>query len=104
MIKEIEVKVTGRVQLVMFRDFTTRKARRLGLVGMVQNMDDGSVRIVAQGEEGALKYILVNYKEDILKYFLKIIHRCPILSRVDTVEVLWREPVEHFTKFAIIYS
>ncbi len=92
MIKEIEVKVTGRVQGMMFRDFTQRKASGLNIVGTVQNMKDGSVHIIAVGEE------------DTLKIFLQKIHRGSLLSRVDGVETIWKEPVEHFTKFAIIYS
>ncbi len=49
--KRLEAKVTGRVQLVMFRDFVQRSARKLHLSGWVQNNLDGSVNIVAEGEE-----------------------------------------------------
>ncbi|MDD4989133.1 MAG: acylphosphatase [Candidatus Pacebacteria bacterium] len=94
--KEIEVKVTGRVQGVMFRDFATRKARGLGIVGTVQNMRDGSVRIIALGEESALRV------------FLQKLERKPLLSwivaRVDTVEVKWMEPMHSFKNFAILYG
>lgn len=89
--KEIECKVTGRVQLVMFRDFATRRARRFGLVGTVQNLEDGSVWVVAQGDEE----ILLEYIEELKKG--------PILARVDGVEVSWREPQKAFSGFAIVY-
>ncbi len=49
-----EWSIEGRVQMVMFRDFVQRKARKLGLLGYVKNNNDGSVTVVAEGEEGAL--------------------------------------------------
>src|SRR3989344_224255 len=47
--ERIETIVSGRVQVVMYRDFATRKARGLGLVGEVKNLPDGTVRVVAEG-------------------------------------------------------
>lgn len=92
MLKEIEAKVTGRVQGIMFRDFTMRKARGLGISGTVENLKDGSVRIVAVGEEGALRT------------FLNKIHKGPTFSRVENVEVKWSNPVHSFSGFDIVYS
>ncbi|MDD5068105.1 MAG: acylphosphatase [Candidatus Pacebacteria bacterium] len=93
--KEIVVTVTGRVQGVMFRDFAQRNARGLRLVGTVQNMKDGSVRIVAVGEESDLQT------------FLKKLERRPLLSRIvsriENIEAVWSEPVHTFTKFDILY-
>ena len=39
-IKQIECVIIGRVQLVMFRDFARRKARKLGIAGTVENLPD----------------------------------------------------------------
>ena len=78
--------------MVMYRDFTTRKARSLGLLGSVKNIEDGSVFVVAEGEE-----------ED-LKRFLVLLNKGPILSRVDDVKVLWMTPTEEFTDFKILYN
>lgn len=50
----IEVRVTGRVQGVGFRDWTAREARQLGLVGWVRNEDDGSVAALIIGREDAV--------------------------------------------------
>jgi len=55
MIKEIECTITGKVQMVMFRDFIQRKARALNISGTVENGEDGSVRVVAQGDEKSLQ-------------------------------------------------
>lgn len=47
----IHIVVQGRVQGVGFRFECRREAIRLGLEGWVRNMDDGSVEIVAEGEQ-----------------------------------------------------
>ena len=46
--------VSGAVQGVGYRAWTTRAARALGLCGFVRNLDDGRVEIVAQGTASAL--------------------------------------------------
>jgi acylphosphatase len=45
---------SGNVQGVGFRAFSIRIARSLGLVGYCKNLPNGTVEIVAEGEEGAL--------------------------------------------------
>lgn len=83
--------ITGRVQLVMYRDFSHRKARKLGVVGTVQNLCDGSVEVFAQ----ASREILIDYIE-----YLKT---GSALSKVKNVKVEWRESHELFVDFKIIY-
>lgn len=46
--------VSGRVQGVFFRAATEAAARRLGLTGWVRNLADGSVELVACGEDAKL--------------------------------------------------
>ncbi len=41
----------GRVQGVGFRFYAVNKARQIGLTGWVENLEDGSVEMEAQGEE-----------------------------------------------------
>jgi acylphosphatase len=50
----LEASVRGRVQGVGYRYFVIREASRLGLTGWVSNEHDGSVRLVAEGDRGAL--------------------------------------------------
>ena len=88
---ELRAIIYGRVQLVMFRDFTQRKARKLGIRGYVKNRFDGAVEVVAQGE-----------KEDLEK-LLEALHQGSLLSRVDAVENEWREPAKKFDDFSIVY-
>lgn len=82
--------ISGRVQLVMFRDFVTRKARRLKLVGCVQNKDDGTVEVVAQGPREHLETLLA------------LVRRGPILAHVSGVAHEWRHPTQSFDSFQLI--
>jgi acylphosphatase len=90
--KRVECKIIGRVQMVLFRDFTTRNARRSGLVGFVKNDPDGSVSVIAEGEE------------DDLRAFLKKLEKGPLLARVDRIEAAWKEPIGDFLNSRIVYS
>lgn len=47
--------VYGRVQGVGFRYFTWKEAERIGIKGTVRNCVDGSVEIVAEGNDGQLQ-------------------------------------------------
>jgi len=88
---EIECIITGRVQMVMFRDFACRRARRLGLSGTVQNLPDSSVRVIAQGEK------------DKLEKYIGLLKRGPLLAKVREVKIRWREVGNVIDDFAIIY-
>jgi acylphosphatase len=84
--------VTGRVQMVMFRDFTRRTARRLGLTGYVQNLGDGSVEVVAEGKTEALDELLSE------------IHKGPALASVEEVRVMREPATNEFSDFEIRYA
>jgi acylphosphatase len=58
-IKRLSARVTGRVQGVGYRYYAEREANRLGLTGYVRNMPDGSVDVVAEGDECVLRGFLV---------------------------------------------
>ena len=90
--KRIECVISGWVQMVMYRDFVTRSARKLGLVGEVWNEKDGTVHTIAEGEEIALLQLV------------KKLHEGSLLSRVKHVDVLWFEPLSTCTTFSIRYE
>lgn len=90
--KRLTCRVTGRVQMVMFRDFATREARSLGIKGTVKNNPDGSVYIVAEGDEV------------VLHAFLELIGKGPLLARVDSVKGDLSEPLGGFKNFDILYE
>jgi acylphosphatase len=49
--------VRGKVQGVGFRWFVRERARALGLTGWVRNRDDGSVEVLALGDEASLQQL-----------------------------------------------
>lgn len=76
---------------MMFRDFVCRKARKLGVVGTVQNISDGSVLVVAQGEEERLQKLLL------------LLRRGSLLSKVDNTKDTWLDKQERLVGFNIVY-
>ena len=77
--ERVNIRVTGDVQGVFYRFFTKKKAKLLGLAGWCRNESDGSVAIVAEGEEAKIK---------------ELIEWCHVgspLSRVEKVEFVTQE-------------
>ena len=89
--KEIECIIKGEVQIVMYRDFVKRKTKYLGLAGTVKNLEDGSVRVAAQGDK------------DKLNKFLEFLKIGPIFAKVAFIDTKWRKVKEVFEDFKIIY-
>ncbi len=89
--KQIILIIHGRVQGIFFRDSTRRKARKLDLTGWVSNQSDGTVKVVAEGEEEKLKKLI------------KWCYNGPVLARVDKIDINWREAAGQFKKFEIKY-
>lgn len=90
--ERMEAIVSGRVQLVMYRDFATRKARSLGLVGEVQNLPDGTVRVIAEGERNKLEA------------YVQKLWKGPLLARVENVSVTYMQAKSDHTYFDINYD
>ena len=90
--KEIECIVTGRVQAVSFRAYAKYAADRLGIVGTVENMDDGSVRAVAQGTVNALNE------------FIEQLRTASDPARIDDVAVTERKTLGTYDGFVIVYK
>jgi len=88
--KRVHLVVRGRVQGVFFRAATQREARRLGLTGWVKNRTDGSIEMLAEGEEEAVKELS------------SWAYHGPSAARVDHVDVRWRGYTGEFYEFAIL--
>src|SRR4029077_19901366 len=88
--KRVQVIVRGRVTGVFFRAAAQREARRLGITGWVKNRADGSIEMVAEGEEEAIKEIV------------SWAHHGPSAARVDNVDVRWRGYTGEFSDFRIV--
>ena len=52
------VNITGKVQGVFYRGSVREESERLGVNGEVKNMPDGSVLLIAEGEEEAVKALI----------------------------------------------
>ncbi|MDK6500467.1 acylphosphatase [Lactobacillus gasseri] len=90
--KTVTMKVTGLVQGVGFRWTTQMIAQDLGITGTVKNNPDGSVSIVAQGEELPLEH------------FIKKIKASPsVAGHVDHVDLNTVSDAEKFTRFSVFY-
>lgn len=74
------VVVRGRVQGVLFRDATRRRARSEGVAGWVANRDDGAVEAVFEGEPESVDRLV------------RFVSTGPERARVDEVEVTEEEP------------
>lgn len=85
----LEAVVAGRVQGVGFRDWTAERATLLGLVGWVRNENDGSVRLVAEGEDEALGRLE------------RELHDGPPAARVDSVAATRLQATGEFARFSI---
>ncbi|MEA3314209.1 MAG: acylphosphatase [Caldisericota bacterium] len=87
--KRLEARVSGFVQGVGFRYFVKRNADILNLVGYTENLHDGSVHIMAEGEE-----------KDLVK-FLDVLRKGNSFSLVKNVDYSFSEPLGEFSAFKI---
>lgn len=88
--KRIHLVVRGRVQGVYYRASAQREAKRLGLTGWITNRPDGSVEIVAEGEEDQVKDLLAWAQHG------------PSTARVEKVDTRWRSYTGEFSEFRIV--
>jgi acylphosphatase len=89
--ERLEAIVSGRVQVVMYRDFTCRSARALGLIGEVTNLRDGTVRVIAEGPRERLEKLLAK------------LHNGSWLARVEDVKAAWFAGTGSYRTFTITY-
>ncbi|HQC14031.1 acylphosphatase [Mesotoga prima] len=61
--RTVEIIIQGRVQKVGMRNFIRRLATRHEITGYVENLDDGSVRVVAQGSKAQLNAFLAKIEK-----------------------------------------
>lgn len=85
---EMHALATGHVQGVGFRATACEIARKLHLTGTVQNLDDGSVEIFAQGTQEELESLVEILKKTFSHYLVD-------------VNVRFYSPMNPFSKFKI---
>ena len=84
-----QVRITGRVQGVSFRYYTSREAESLGLGGWVRNLPDGSVEAVFEGSR------------DVVQQMLGWCRQGPPAADVRDVQVEWEDHTGAFDSFSI---
>jgi acylphosphatase len=86
-LKTIEIRISGKVQKVGFRNCIKRIASRLNVKGEVMNLSDGTVRALASGDE------------ILLEKFLSMIYGCPraIIRDIEVHDI----PFSGFPDFSI---
>ena len=73
--KEVYIKIKGRVQGIGYRRFAVSEARRIGgISGWVHNAADGSVEILMRGEEDNIDAMILACRKG------------PLLARVDSID------------------
>lgn len=87
--KQVRALVHGRVQGVFFRAWTQQTARTLQVKGWVRNLPDGSVELLAEGEESQLRALLAKCRQG------------PPAARVSEIEEEWSEAAGHFSDFEV---
>ena len=89
-LKEVEIELFGRVQGVNLRFMIKKYADSLGLRGYVMNRKEGSVLVVAQGENEKLNELILWIKKS------------PGFSQIEHINFLWKKPLARYSAFDII--
>lgn len=92
MYERLHAVVSGRVQMVMYRDFVQRKASGLALTGYVRNLPDGTVDVVAEGSREKLDALVTK------------LWKGSLLSEVANVTASFQTATGEFKEFVITYD
>jgi len=87
----VHLQVHGKVQGVFFRHFVKQTADSLELTGWARNTSEGTVEIMAEGDKGKLRELIVKCKKG------------PAIAQVDNVDYEWGEFTGKFNNFYIKY-
>ncbi|MBM7556448.1 acylphosphatase [Halanaerobacter jeridensis] len=85
------VYISGRVQGVGFRAFTTRTAHSLGVAGWVKNLADGRVEAIFSGSQEQVDKILEEVKEG------------PSFANVEDIEIIDENYKGQYDGFEVRY-
>lgn len=91
--KRLEFSITGNVQGVGFRDIVLNYAEQRGVCGTVENLPDGSVRVVSECDEVQLN-----------AFFAEVRGYSDTYVRIYGSEVEWSEAQGTFSHFQILYG
>ena len=89
--QRVRLFVRGKVQGVFFRQALKVMAKKNNLAGWVQNLDDGRVEALLEGDI------------DDVSVVIEWAHGGPANSRVDDVEIKNEDFKDEFTAFEVLY-
>jgi acylphosphatase len=90
--KRANIIAKGKVQKVGYRDFVQDNARELGITGYVENLEDGNVKVVCEGEEPKIGDFIRGIK--VKKDFIEVVE----------TSVKYEAPTGEFKVFKIKYG
>lgn len=90
-VKRAHVIIQGQVQGVGYRYFAMKTAQQASIVGWVKNREDGSVELIAQGEESAIE-----------QFAWTLRNKHP-WAKINNMEIQWIENEDNLHAFEIKY-
>lgn len=81
--------IEGNVQGVFYRSWTHKTAKELGLNGFVNNMEDGRVEALFEGDKEKVSEMVEKCKQG------------SEASKVTHIDVIWEEPKEDYNDFVV---
>ena len=88
MLKRASIRIKGDVQMAGFRTFIKNTADSLNVNGFAENLEDGSVRVVCEGEGEAIEGLINSVKQN-----------SPSFVRIEEVAVAYEEYKGEFSSF-----
>jgi acylphosphatase len=88
-LSRVEITVNGKVQGVGFRRYVQKEAARIDVKGFTENLDDGRVRVVAEGFKSQLQELL------------KSVELGPRFSEVEECCTEWHDFKNEFESFSV---
>ena len=88
MMKRANIGIKGNVQMAGFQTFIKNIADSLNVTGFAENVEDGSVKVVCEGEEEGINELINSIKE-----------KTPSFARIDDVSAEYEDYKGEFTSF-----
>jgi len=88
MMKRANIGIKGNVQMAGFRTFIKNIADSLNVTGFAENVEDGSVKVICEGEEEGINKLINSIKE-----------KTPSFARIDDVSAEYEDYKGEFTSF-----
>jgi len=86
--KRANIRIKGNVQMAGFRTFIKNIADSVNVKGFAENQEDGSVKVICEGEEEGIKELINSIKES-----------SPSFARIDDVSAEYEDYKGEFTSF-----